>query len=60
VSNLFSVLFVHYETEKEYRALIEHSGVFITSDPDLDTLKSKVEEYLFYSCEKVMKNIKLI
>lgn len=58
VFNLFSIIFVHYEEQKEYRAFIQHNQTFITSDPDLEKLKEKVEEYLLGLSELIINAVK--
>lgn len=58
VFGLFCVIFVRHEEQNEYRAFIEHSGSFITSDPDLEKLKIKIEDYLLNLAELIMKSEK--
>lgn len=58
VFGLFCVIFVRHEEQNEYRAFIEHSGSFITSDPDLEKLKIKVENHLLNLAESIIKSAK--
>lgn len=56
VFNLFCIIFVRHEEQNEYRAFVEHNKSFITSDPDLEKLKEKVEEYLLGLSKLIIKN----